>query len=42
MTACVHTYISEGLIRKITGTLVHGRIANSVTTAVTRSAGVTS
>ncbi|KYQ55960.1 hypothetical protein ALC60_05243, partial [Trachymyrmex zeteki] len=35
-------YTSEGLIRKITGTLVHGRIANSVTTAVTRSAGVTS
>jgi hypothetical protein len=26
----------------MTGTLVHGRIANSVTTAVTRSGGVTS
>lgn len=34
--------ISDGLIRKITGTLVHGKIANSVTTAVTKSAGVTS
>ncbi|KYN02505.1 hypothetical protein ALC62_06680 [Cyphomyrmex costatus] len=42
MIVCVRIYTSEGLIRKITGTLVHGRIANSVTTAVTRSAGVTS
>ena len=28
--------------RSITGTLVHGKIATSVTTAVTKSAGVTS
>lgn len=33
---------SEGLIRSITGTLVQGSIANSVTTAVTKSGGVTS
>ncbi len=30
------------MTRKTTGTLVQGRIANSVTTAVTRSEGVTS
>lgn len=33
---------SEGLIRSITGTLVQGNIASSVTTAVTKSGGVTS
>lgn len=34
--------ISVGFILRITGTLVHGSIANSVTTAVTNSGGVTS
>ena len=33
---------SKGLMRNTTGTLVHGRIPSSVTTAVTKSGGVTS
>lgn len=40
--AIIKNYISDGLIRRITGTLDGGKIANSVTTAVTKSAGVTS
>lgn len=34
--------VSLALIRNTTGTLVHGKIAISVTTAVTKSGGVTS
>lgn len=38
----VYNASSVGLIRKITGTLVQGKIANSVTTAETKCGGVTS